>query len=359
MQEMISRKEFVHAVVTDPPYHLQDTRKRHPTNNKYIPKSSKGYMNKEWDGGDISFDPHTWELTYELLPPGGHLIAFGSPRTYHRLATAIELAGFEIRDQLIWINSQGYAKNRNVSKDILNLGGESGLKSRKRISEAIKNSSYTDAHLARLMQKSHNTIKYWRLGIRKISEDDTKKLCEILGIDLTIKKDINIERKWEGLGTTLKPSYEPMVLARKPTNGSDIAVNVLNYDTGALNIDICKFEERWPTNLIHDGTIQELGGYQKYFYCAKATREERRGSLHPTIKPLSLMRWLVKLITPQNGIILDPFAGTGTTAEAAYLEGLRSIMIENNEEYQLDVIKRMSKYIPRLRLSKQIRALRQ
>lgn len=344
---MISCNDTVHSIVTDPPYHLQDLKKRHLTENKYIPERSKGYKNKEWDGGNISFQKETWELAYDVLLPGGHLIAFSGAKTYHRLATAIEEAGFEIRDQLIWLNSQNMAQTRDVYQDIIDLGGSKGLESRKSISDAISNSGIRISEIARLMGRAHNTVKNWKLGIRNITKDDLTKLNEILGTNLTLDNEISEnDKQWKGWGTVLKPGHDPIVLARKPMF-MGVSNSVLEYGTSALNIEKTKFNDKWPTNVIHDGSnsVNEvLGDYSKYFYCAKATRLEKRDSKHPTVKPLQLMRWLVRMVTPKNGVVLDPFAGTGTTAEAAYLEGFNSIMIEKDEDYFNDMVNRMKNY---------------
>jgi len=212
----------------------------------------------------------------------------------------------------------------------------------------------------------------------------------------------------EGLGTALKPAFEPIVLARKPLSEKTVAENVLRWRTGALNIDGCRIgteilpaqkagqaklgtferenmvtperEGRWPANVCHDGsddvvaafpntaaskaakdnkpmqrqdnnvygkglgsispnnTYSDNGGSAaRFFYSAKASKADRNGSKHPTVKPISLMQWLCRLITPPGGAILDPFAGSGTTGAAARLEGFRAILIEREAEYQQDI----------------------
>lgn len=194
--------------------------------------------------------------------------------------------------------------------------------------------------------------------------------------------------EWQGWGTALKPLMEAIVLARKPLSEQTVAANVLKYGTGAINIDGCRigtaggcrtdqqdtgnwkfFGEasekrkanrygggmnavaapmvpglgRWPANVIVDEEVAEmLGDASPYYYCAKASQSERRGSKHPTIKPLKLMRYLCKLVTPPGGTILDPYAGSGTTGEAALLEGFHSILIEREAQYIADIEKRLS-----------------
>lgn len=328
--------ESVDSCVTDPPYHLtNNTGTRSPYPGQYTPigqpkKPKGGFMGKQWDGGDIAFNPLTWELVFRVLKPGAHLLAFSGTRTYHRMACAIEDAGFEIRDQIAWTYGSGFPKSHNIGN---------------------------------------------------------------------------------GLGTALKPAWEPIVLARKPLSEKSVAANVLKHGTGAINVDGCRVATtdkweypngpggckssefhyqgrantpaqsnslgRFPANLIHDGSEEVLDGFPseagggfgkrggernseygfggtmqevgfgdsgsaaRFFYTAKADADDRLGSKHPTVKPLDLMQYLVRLITPKGGVCLDPFAGTGTTAEAAFREGFHSLLIEREPEYQADIVKRM------------------
>lgn len=198
-------------------------------------------------------------------------------------------------------------------------------------------------------------------------------------------------RQWEGWQSNLKPAVEPIVLARKAVEGN-IAANVLKYTTGALNIDECRVPGqntsivrrnvarrsgnspgnpgksdpnkivnrisheaycgdhpgeklgRYPANFIHDGSeelIELLGGKAGFFYCPKVRPKDRNGSLHPTVKPVELMRYLVRLVTPPGGMVLDPFAGTGTTGEAAHLEGFDYLLIERDPDYVRDIERRL------------------
>ena len=241
-----------------------------------------------------------------VLKPGGHMVAFGGTRTWHRLAVAVEDAGFEIRDNLAWLYGSGFPKS-------LNLVDESGERT--------------------------------------------------------------------GQGTALKPAFEPIVMARKPLTGT-VAANVLEHGTGALNIDACRVGEdtvtthsrgestafpkrpgettveesgrtarqdlvsasprtgRWPANVILDesqsAVLNENGGASRFFYVAKAPKSERPvvdGVAHPTVKPLSLASWLVRLVTPPGGTVLEPFAGSGTTVEAAMREGFNVVAVEREADY--------------------------
>jgi DNA modification methylase len=275
------RPDSVDAIVTDPPYGL-------------------GFMGKAWDRVD---GHELWAReALRVLKPGGHLLAFGGTRTYHRLACAIEDAGFEIRDSLHWLHGEGFPKGKNL--------------------------------------------------------DD----------------------EWQGWSTALKPSHEPIVLARKLLEERTVAKQVLVTGTGALNIGGTKVVNRWPPNVLLDDFAAQLldeqsgdrpsgrraegiyagfndspifgagektvlqaleasnGGASRFFpvfkYQAKANRKERgEANNHPTVKPLELMKWLVKLVTPPNGLVLDPFAGSGTTLLAAEQEGFRSVGIECDEGY--------------------------
>lgn len=303
----------IDAVVTDPPYALVSIVKRFgkagskPTKDGDVyARSSAGFMGKAWDTGERAFATEFWEQVDRVLKPGGHVAAFSGSRTYHRLAVAIEDSGFEIRDQLMWLYGSGFPKSHNLGN---------------------------------------------------------------------------------GWGTALKPAHEPIVLARKPLIGKG-AANVQAHGTGALNIDGCRVEthghsRRWPANVVHDGSDEVLAGFpetksgdhrapgkinrsrggvdfkrgceshvysgigdagtaSRFFYRAKADSDDRIGSKHPTVKPVDLMQWLCRLITPPGGLILDPFAGTGTTGEAAWREGFSAILIEREAEYQADIARRMA-----------------
>ena len=370
--------------------------------------SSGGFMGQVWD--DALPDPEIWRLAYELLVPGGHIAVFGGTRTYHRLCCAIEDAGFEIRDQLAWVYGSGLPKGTDVSKAIDKMLG------------AEREVVDYDASRARPNRK-YKSGAIGNLGGHENVSDRSDN-----GATITAPATPEAKR-WEGWRTTLKPAWEPIVLARKPFPGS-VPGNVLKYGTAALNVDACRIpideavddprlggkgtwgtakmaknvyeggyegirvgsspDGRYPPNLIHDGSDEVLelfaqygergggdnrgqcqgrrpGGFgdvghdkgdeepnatvyadkgsaARFFYHAKANKLDRRGSKHPTIKPINLMRWLAKLITPPNGIILDPFAGTGTTAEAAILEGFEYLMIEREAEYIQDIKNRLSNY---------------
>ncbi|HHW90720.1 MAG TPA: site-specific DNA-methyltransferase [Clostridiales bacterium] len=336
----------VDSIVTDPPYEL-------------------GFMGKKWDSTGIAYNVDVWRECLRVLKPGGHLLAFGGTRTYHRMACAIEDAGFEIRDQIQWLYGSGFPKSHDISKAIdKKLGAEREVISRKK-----KLQSYG--------YEGNNVYggDVDRGGIQEITAPST-----------------NEAKQWDGWGTALKPANEPIVLARKPISEKTIAENVLKWGTGGLNIDGCRIgteeiktygkrkgegvslewskytspegyeggihQGRFPANVILDeeagkmldeqsgilksgggnkankkpparksqviptkdtGEIweQNSGGASRFFYCAKASKKERgEGNNHPTVKPVSLIKYLVTLVTPPDGVCLDPFMGSGTTAVA-------------------------------------------
>ena len=374
--------ESIDAVVTDPPYEL-------------------GFMGKSWDKSGIANNIELWKEVLRVLKSGGHLLAFGGTRTYHRMTCAIEDAGFQIRDCIMWVYGSGFPKSLNIGKAIDKQMG---------ISQKVV--GFRKAHDFAGAKGSMMTGHATQAG----STD----------IDITIA--VSQEAKqWEGWGTAVKPSLEPIVLARKPLSEKTVAENVLKWGTGGINIDGCRVElsendndlarenkidkgifgignnnnnaqqrkekglppvGRFPANLIHDGSEEVLSffpdveeeseGVQKnllnafvekqlinssrFFYCAKASKSERNEGLsgkkkitsdgreksidnpfllgeterfnhHPTVKPIALMSYLIKLITPPKGIVLDPFAGSGSTFLATRKLGFNFIGFEKEANY--------------------------
>ncbi len=375
----------VDAVVTDPPYHLTSIVKRFGSANAApagvgatgaFARASKGFMGQQWDGGNVAFRPETWALIRRVLKPGGHLIAFSGTRTYHRMAVAIEDAGFEIRDMIAWHYGSGFPKSHDMSKAIdAALGAERPVVGTEFLSNDIRSDGLLDA----------------KHGERPGYE------CKVTVAGSTEAK------QWEGWGTALKPATEPICLARKPISEASIAANVLKWGTGALNIDGCRIEAervtgwggkaaggktwndencglskdgdarpaegRWPANLLHDGSDAVLAQFPtedgtsaaRFFYQAKADPLERGSKCelcgqvaaspleeckckdpetgkakrlsHPTVKPTDLMRWLVRLVTPPGGLVLDPFMGTGSTGIASQCEQVDFVGCELSPDY--------------------------
>ena len=354
---------MVDAVVTDPPYHLTSIVERFGKDGSApaqfgtdgaFKRASTGFMGKEWDGGDIAFDPMTWSLCLGLLKPGGHLIAFSASRNYHRMAVAIEDAGFEIRDQIMWIYGSGFPKSHNIGKQVDKIQGNE----REVVGKGKPMSSLGVLH--------------------DDSWESDSNYNETKG-----------DTEWEGWGTALKPAHEPIVLARKPISEKSIADNVLEWRTGAINIDGCRIESedvsvdrkkvvrksrsgdgvwtnensgmkaegsefadadprgRFPSNLIHNGIDTD---WARYFYCPKVSKTERNNSAlqntHPTVKPIELMKYLCRLVTPKGGTVLDPFMGSGSTGMAAKDEGFDFIGIEKEREYYEIAEARIKKTAP-------------
>ncbi len=352
----------VDSCVTDPPYGLE-------------------FMGKQWDRGVPGVE--LWREVLRVLKPGGHLLAFAGTRTQHRMATAIEDAGFEIRDMIAWVYGSGFPKSLDVSKAIDKRGGnvagftefrdavkdamqQNGI-SRKQLQDALGNHMLSH-YLTAGSQPAVPLLRDYRIirdtvglgdGFDELFNDEAER--EVVGQHETDMGGLGGERlgqkggditapatpeaqQWSGWGTALKPALEPITVARKPLCGT-VAANVLEHGTGAVNVDGCKVDgERLPANFIHDGSeeaVSLLGQADRYFYCAKAGPEERRNSKHPTIKPVALMRYLVRLATPPGGLVLDPFGGSGTTAEAARLEHCRFLLMELSPEYCADAAERL------------------
>ena len=377
----------VDSIVTDPPYEL-------------------GFMNKSWDSTGIANNVEMWKECLRVLKPGGHVLSFGGTRTYHRMACAIEDAGFEIRDQMQWLYGSGFPKGQDIGKqidkslgvkrDVVGIAGKSGSK-RNCMSGDFTGGEY-----------------------------------------FSTKPGTDEARRWDGWNTQLKPSHEPICLARKPISEKTVADNVLKWRTGGLNIDACRisYEKggsaasnplyrkqngykmmsgkddngtsykikptdmemnvnnlgRFPANIILDeeagkildaqsgsvsygskaggytyseseyevqGFIKKCkpkspsnygdgGGASRFFYCTKTSKSERNAGLdsqnhHPTVKPVKLMEYLIKLITPPNGVVLDPFMGSGSTGIAARNLGFRFVGIEKEKEYCEIAEKRISR----------------
>jgi DNA modification methylase len=376
----------VDSVVTDPPYHLTSIVKRFGAEGAAQAKggatgayqrASSGFMGKQWDGGDIAFQPATWAAVLRVLKPGGYLLAFASTRGFGRMSVAIEDAGFSSHPLTALLMKHPDAQDFLAMLD-------------------------REQFAAFLRLCEHNDLG----GM----------LAWIFGNGFPKATRIKADG-YDGFrygGQALKPAIEPIYMGQKPFSEANGTANILLHGTGALNIDGCRVlgadsplqweqpramgfsggtnhgqcrsikqdKGRWPANLIHDGSDEvlaafpEAGGQQftvrpdhapktgtavygdygarplteprddggsaaRFFYTAKADAEDRLGSKHPTVKPLDLMQYLCRLVTPPGGIVLDCFAGTGTTGEAAWREGFRAILIEREAEYQADIASRM------------------
>jgi site-specific DNA-methyltransferase (adenine-specific) len=333
------------SIVTDPPYGID-------------------FLGKAWDANTGALE--TYQECLRVLKPGGHILAFSAARTYHHLAVTIEQAGFEIRDQIMWIYSSGFPKSQDVGKSIQR---SLGVKEKKILD---KTTGYTNKEGVKGKEK-------WMSPGNTTGDDYAKQQEQVVCTDPEAKQ-------WSGWGTQLKPAHEPIVLARKPIKLS-IAKNCQTWGTGALNINATRVgDEIFDTSQnrrttqdeqIYDGgwadkpggeivqgrfpsnVLGDIPDYQKYFYCPKVSRKERHvgfddpGPLfpgadgggremlaqrdamviqnkslttnsvpieqnnHPTVKPIELMKYLIQLVTPPGGRVLDPFNGSGSTGCAA------------------------------------------
>lgn len=576
----------VDSVVTDPPYALvsitkrfgktaisdnTDTSDRVRSGADGYARLSKGFMGSVWDNGSTAFDPAFWAEVLRVLKPGGHVLAFGGTRTYHRLAVAIEDAGFEIRDAILWHYGSGFPKSHDVGKNLDKASARCtcgktlhGLPSSVDSADAISGDAQPDLQQGvreqaggrgqrRAEGDTDHPVRDVRgddpsgaieaekesVGVlqQQLSQQDIRRAtaahgCERPGQEtagqgasrrqepsLEGRRDVSqaprelrlgevcalpagaaadgasgrlrdgaspsngeVDRPaatarrgrasrgsqaaeqsaqqfgtvagqsepqaggaWprcdrcgkpivpDGLGTALKPACEIICVARKPLIGT-VAANVLQHGTGALNIDACRVEfagtedaaaaaaaavgfadsrargaskqsnsigkesrdgtntydpfalkGRWPANVVHDGSDEVVSGFPegsynkagvfgrdqnagamggkgfgsdgdktrdvfgfgdsgsaaRFFYTAKADAADRLGSKHPTVKPVDLMRWLVRLVTPPGGLVLDPFAGSGTTGMACLAEGFNAVLIEREEQYYRDILRRL------------------
>ncbi len=354
----------IDSVVTDPPYALVSITKRFgkpgskPAKDVYG-RGAAGFMGKTWDTGEVAFSDEFWAEVLRVLKPGGHVVAFSGARTYHRMAVAIEDAGFEIRDQLGWVYGSGFPKSHNQHDDWEGWG------------TALK-PAWEPICLARKPLDGTVAANLAKWGVGALNIDG----CRVEGEPTGVRNN-NTSLGSSGSGVFGKGSGFT-------SEGSPLG--------------------RWPANIVHDGSEEVLaafpdagGGYGKrggnpnstsygfaegtmqtvgygdsgsaarFFYCAKASRKDRdeglehlpkraggmvsntsgqhitrrdegykpepRANTHPTVKPTALMQWLCRLVTPPGGLVLDPFMGSGSTGKAALLEGFKFIGIEREDEY--------------------------
>ena len=405
----------VDSIITDPPYELN-------------------FMGKGWDNAGVSFQKETWKKCYDALKEGGYLLAFGGSRTFHRIACAIEDAGFEIRDTIMWLYGSGFPKSMNIG---LALDKKNGIECKV------------------VAEKQMHDFSTQKKSMMHFTTNENHKTST------TSIKVLEAQNEWQGWGTALKPSFEPIIVARKPFKGS-LVDNIIKNGVGGINIDECRVGDekvysltkdlsathgnnwgagtptpltgekvehtgRFPANTIltydetdyeevcggfpntsggkrHNTAIRksdkkcgygydlntrneynDSGSASRYFYCAKASKKDRDEGLeqfeekqkifngqsnesskdikdveqrfttqirniHPTVKPTQLMQYLVRLVTPKGGVILDPFNGSGSTGKAVAYENIERganysyIGIEQNKEY-VDISKARIDYV--------------
>lgn len=378
--------DSVDAVVSDAPYALTAIVRRFgadnaaPAKGGVYARTGAGFMGQRWDTGETAFDPYFWMEVLRVVKPGGHIVVAGGTRTYHRLATAVEDAGFEIRDMVSWLYGSGFPKSHDVAKGI-----DATLLSGSARTEDIRRLAMGSAY------------RPSGRGRANFDHGGGSAMNGAKGVDALTAE----AAKWDGWGTALKPACEPWVLARKPLAGT-VASNVMAHGTGAINIDGRRIigpgctgldgdpSGRWPANVVHDGSDEvvaafpmaagqlaagqlaavgpehgarpsvnvygdfgprphtpprgDSGSAARFFYSAKAGKEDRAGSKHPTVKPVALMAWLCRLVTPPGGLVLDPFAGSGSTGVAALREGFDCILVEREADYFADIERRFGRF---------------
>jgi DNA modification methylase len=355
----------VDAIVTDPPYGLSQHSQGDIVNaltawlaGEEYTHGKKGFMGKAWDSFVPS--PMLFKECYRVLKNGGHILCFAGARTQDLMSLSIRLAGFEMRDACLWLYGSGFPKGQNIGKSV-------------------------DKKLGNKREKIQNPFHGRNPNGRNNGDN-------LYGIDTRTDLTTDFSKgnsEWEGWNTNLKPAYEPIIMARKPLDGT-VVNNVLKHGVGGLNIDACRVgseqrhnpsnfnqpnktacaymtqgretQGRYPANIILDGSdsVEALfpNETQRFFYHAKASKADRdegvvalsetegvgalrdgdrpafnKGNPHPTVKPTQLMRYLVKLVTPQGGLVLDPFMGSGSTGKACMLEGFNFVGMELSEEY--------------------------
>lgn len=398
LRRLIDQGVRVHSVVCDPPYHLDSIQKRFGKEGAAVAqfgsdgafqRASKGFCGSKWDGADengvkIAFDPAFWSLVNEILLPGGYLVAFSAARTYHRMVVAIEDAGFIIHPLKGWVFGSGMPKAHNAA---MAIDKSLGLKGGRGEPKSAAHAGWIDRGRMRGGEDADNHEAWQRPWM-----DDAEKVDEAARRYLPASAEA---AQWDGwaFGSPVKPALEPICLAQKPISEKTYAKNLMMHGVGALNIDACRPGDRHPANLLHDGSDDVValfpgnsgqrgalvghnrerqspnGTFGKFsaahdavpkdepgsaarffnsfpldadpiFYQGKAGKADRAGSKHPTVKPVALMQWLVRLVTPVGGVTLDPFAGSGTTGEAARREGFDCILMEAEEQFIGDIRRR-------------------
>lgn len=365
--------DSVDSIITDPPYGID-------------------FLGKSWDANTGALE--TYQECFRVLKPGGYILAFSAARTYHHLAITLEQAGFEIKDQIMWIYSSGFPKAQDIGK---------AIDKRKGKTDPNYGSTNNNGTAGGINLSFTEDAKGGGRRCNRCDKDTAYRYeCKDEECGLVYNYQSEEGKQWAGWKTALKPAHEPICMARKPFKGSTID-NVLEHGVGALNIDDTRVLYENESDLKHqedirrgqdnslngrvyfgstkskieDITLQgrfpsnvigEIEGYQKYFYCPKVSRKERHigfvmpeplfgqhkgaydengqryaveldkrtenvGNNHPTVKPVELMKYLIKLVTPPNSTVLDPFTGSGSTGMAAIELGHTFIGCELDPHY--------------------------
>lgn len=343
----------IDSCVTDPPYSLVSIQKRFGKPSSAPPKSggatgvytraAAGFMGQSWDTGEVVHDPVFWAEIHRVLKPGAHLLAFAGTRTYHRMTCAIEDGGFEVRDMISWVYGVGFPKSHDISVAIDKTrtdetaawsGWGTSLKpalepivlARKPLSEPTI---------------AANVLK-WGAGALNIDASRIETGENLNGG--AYAKVGNRTGRWPA---NVCHDNSDEVLALFPDTGKSTGGRITNISKtseiygggkGLGQRDLTADDVRG------DPGFGDTGSAARFFYSAKASKADRIGTNHPTVKPVSLMRWLCRLITSPNGTILDPFAGSGTTGIAAMADGFDAILIEREAQFYADIQHRLKHF---------------
>lgn len=343
----------VEAACDDPPYEIN-------------------FAGAAWDRSGVAFDAAVWRELLRVCKPGAHHISFGAARTYHRLACAQEDAGWGIRDGMAWVYASGMPKSVNLSKAVDEHLGHTADRPIVGYQTLTGTAATSFGKEGRLLGEGAAT------GQKKVIPLTTGASAEA--------------QQWDGWGTGQTPAWEPIVLSRRPLEGT-LAENLLQYGTAGLHIDACRLENGWmppgvtmldgqvmvtgqfPKNVLLDEAAAELylpKTQQPMFFCSKVSNQERefgcealpllnseeltgrkigsvgtnnaragagrsskgRANYHKTVKPVRLLRYLLRLIVPPGGVVLDLFAGSGSMGIAAAFEGFDYIGVELDPGHQ-------------------------
>ena len=373
----------VDAIVTDPPYHLSSVVKRFsksggadrpPSRVGAYNRHARGFMGKEWDGGNIAQRPETWTPALALLKPGGYLLAFGGSRTFARMAVAIEDAGFIQHPLIAWVYGQGFPKAHNPKvngyegwrhggqalkpaiepifmgqKPMIGTGRENILMH----GTGAVNIDGCRVH-AEDAKGAAYTVKRFKPGATLLATGGTWKDHDgpdYVGHTQDGRWPANVIHDGSDEVLTAFPAAPGQIADASTSSSSGKTQNVYgamrrgNGREGEASANR-RYTENGASNFaaLPGQRRNDSGSAARFFYCAKASKAERDGSKHPTVKPLALMRYLVRLVTPPGGTVLDPFAGTGTTGEAAAAEGFSAILIEREAEYVADIRRRLTSF---------------
>ncbi len=403
LRRLIDQGVRVHAVVTDPPYGLTSIGKRFGADNAAPAKfgsdgafarASKGFMGTKWDGTGIERDPEFWRLIHDILLPGGYVLAFSSPRTGHWQACAMETAGFVMHPFLGWLYGSGMPKAHSAA---MAIDKSKGLKGGRGAPKSSAHAGWIERGRMRGGDDAEGHEGWQRAWMA-----DEAKVADNARIYIPACPEAEQWDGWFYGGQALKPALEPIYVGQKPFDGKTGPANFLKHGVGAINIAGCMVprlpDPGHPSNILHDGSEDVValfpatpgqqgrvtgsepsgktnvvygefaeraqsaprvatGTAAEFFnafewpeivecdpvmYHRKASKADKAGSDHPTGKPVALMRWLVRLVTPPGGIVLDPFAGSGSTAEAARQEGFDCLLMEGEPVFADDIRRRFA-----------------